>query len=280
MSFLQLNLPLLNKEAEADVLIALLSEFGFDGFHEEVDHLSAFMSYDNFSERAWKAYVDAHSFLQEYKFTLDQVDDINWNKEWESNYPPIYLDHFCQIIAPFHLAKKDFEYTLKIEPKMSFGTGHHDTTQLMIHLMREIDFKDKNVLDMGSGTGVLSILAAKMGAKRIDAIDIDNWAYENIQENISRNEVQVYAHKGDVNFLEELSQTYDVILANINKNILLSDVPSYLAQLQRGGFLLLSGFLPNDESDLDQIPDLSDTCRPVKKVSTKNWMAKCYQIIA
>ena len=276
MRYFNIRHTLVGKKGETDILVALLSNYGFDSFEEEETHLNAFISEEIFHEKDWSAFHQSISFLKDYEFTVLRLENRNWNKEWESNYEPIYIDKFCQITAPFHQQKDGFEYTLNIEPKMSFGTGHHDTTQLMIRLMRSIDFKNKKVLDMGSGTGVLSILANKMGAEWVDAVDIDDWAFENILENITRNNAKVNVHQGDVSFLRLVNLQYDIVLANINKNVLMADVPEYLKFLNKQGLLILSGFLPEDEKELNSMDEINQQCLEGNALSTENWMAKSF----
>jgi len=276
MKYINIQHRLKGQEGETDILVALLSEYGFDSFEEEETYLNAFISEELFHEKKWATDHQLHPFLKDYSYTILHLEERNWNKEWESNYQAIYIDEFCQITAPFHQQKEGFEYNLNIEPKMSFGTGHHDTTQLMIRLMRSIDFKNKKVLDMGSGTGVLAILANKMGANWVDAVDIDDWAFENILENIGRNHTKVNAHQDDVSFLNSVQLQYDIILANINKNVLLTDVPEYLKFLNKDGLILLSGFLPKDEKDISSIKDVQQQCVQNETLRTENWMAKSF----
>jgi len=169
---------------------------------------------------------------------------VNWNEEWEKNFSPIMVDEVCQVRAPFH-PKLDTEFDIVIEPKMSFGTGHHATTHMMIqHILKE-DWQDKKVLDMGCGTGVLAILSEMKGANPIDAIDIDNWCYLNTLENIERNNCKhISTYEGDAGLLE--GKNYDTIIANINRNILLKDMATYANCLNEKGSLFLSGFYQED----------------------------------
>jgi ribosomal protein L11 methyltransferase len=183
-----------------------------------------------------------NSFSVSYK--LKNIAIENWNKKWESNFKPIIVNEICQVRAPFHKAK-NIEYDIIIQPKMSFGTGHHETTRMMIKYILSNDFENKDVLDMGCGTSVLSILAEKRGAKKITAIDIDNWCYENSLENILQNSCKnITVMKGDVTLL--VDKKFDIILANINRNILLSDINKYYTCLNSNGLLFLSGFYKKD----------------------------------
>ena len=169
---------------------------------------------------------------------------MNWNTEWEKNFEPIMVNDTVSVRAPFH-EKTDLPYEIVIEPKMSFGTGHHETTHLMIQQLLSADLKDKTVLDMGSGTGILAIMAELRGAKSVDAIDIDDWCYENAMENAERNNCKkIRVFKGDAALLAD--KNYDVIIANINRNVLINDLPVYYKCLNKGGILLLSGFYRED----------------------------------
>ena len=185
-------------------------------------------------------------------YTAQEIEQVNWNEEWEKNFDPIEVDGLCEVRAPFHKSS-GLEYDIVIEPKMSFGTGHHETTHMMIKHLLKLDLTDKKTLDMGCGTGVLAILAEKKGAQPIDAIDIDNWCYLNSQENAMRNDCKhIEVKEGDATLL--VGQSYDVIIANINRNILMQDIPTYSDCLDVGGVLLLSGFYTED------IPLISEIC--------------------
>lgn len=176
---------------------------------------------------------------------VKEIADQNWNAEWEKNFEPILVDDKCAVRAPFHNPVTGFAMEIVIEPKMSFGTGHHATTWLMMRALFDLDLKGKKLLDMGSGTGVLAILAEKLGAASCDAIDIDEWAYENALENMQRNGCRrVHCALGGADLLGE--KKYDVILANINRNILTRDAAHYLNVLNNGGLILLSGFYTHD----------------------------------
>jgi ribosomal protein L11 methyltransferase len=172
------------------------------------------------------------------------IEQVNWNEEWEKNFNPIDVDGIVSIRAPFH-QNPHLKYDIVIEPKMSFGTGHHETTHMMIQHLLEVDLKDKKVLDMGSGTGILAIFAEMRGAKPVDAIDIDEWCFENSIENVERNNCEnISIYQGDVELLKE--KNYDLIIANINRNVLLADMAQYAKCLNFKGILLLSGFYIED----------------------------------
>ena len=227
-----------------EILIAELGYVGFDSFVENEKGVTAYIQKDK-----WNAFIlDDINILSskefEITFEFNEIEQTNWNEEWEKNFKPIVVDNQVTVRAPFH-DKTTTKYDLVIEPKMSFGTGHHETTYMMIQHILKNDFKNKSVLDMGCGTGVLAILAEKVGANELDAIDIDNWCYVNSLENVERNNCEkVSVYEGDVKLLD--GNNYDIIIANINRNILLADIPRYTRCLNKNGTLFLSGFYKED----------------------------------
>ena len=233
-----------------EILIAELSQLGFDSFQEHENGISAYVDSKISSEIDLK---DIQIFnTEEFKisFEISSVEKQNWNIIWESNFEPIYVDDICCVRAPFH-PKSDYKYDLVIEPKMSFGTGHHETTSMMISFILANEFTNSSVCDIGSGTGVLAILAELRGANRIDAIDIDNWCYLNSIENIERNNSEnINIHEGEVEKLMHFN--YDNIFANINLNVLLNDICIYAKMLNKNGVLYLSGFYKKDINKIEQ----------------------------
>ncbi len=229
-----------------EILVAYLAEAGFEMFEETADGLKAFIGEGNYNEA--KLEEEVISKFPDISYSVSQIQQQNWNELWEKNFEPMQIGD-VYIRAPFHESRPGVKHELIIEPKMSFGTGHHATTSLMILEMLKTDFHGKTVLDMGCGTSLLAILASKQGAKSILAIDIDDWAVENSIENCARNNVHnVEAIKGDASALKE--KHFDIILANINRNVLLEDMPAYAAVLPPGGQILFSGFY---ESDMEVI---------------------------
>lgn len=228
----------------SEILIAELGLAGFESFVENNEGVTAYIQKEH-----WDSFIleDIHILKSDefnISYSFNEIKQTNWNAEWEKNFNPIIVDKLVTVRAPFHDAP-DTKYDIIIEPKMSFGTGHHETTHMMIQHILKNDFKNKSVLDMGCGTGVLAILAEKVGATRLDAIDIDNWCYINSLENVDRNNCKnISVYEGDASLLK--SQSYDVIIANINRNILLADIPTYVAHLSENGILLLSGFYEID----------------------------------
>lgn len=232
-------------EPGAEILIAELGLLPFESFEETETGVKAYIQ----ESEVYENMLDEIYILTNKDFVIDYqsytIEQVNWNEEWEKNFEPIDVDGQCFIRAPFHEAKK-VAYEIVIEPKMSFGTGHHETTYLMMKHLLEMDLQDKTVLDMGCGTAILAILASMKKAKKVDAIDIDNWCYLNSIENVERNHCKnIEVFEGDASLLTESSK-YDVIIANINRNILLNDMKSYANSLKNGGEILFSGFYVED----------------------------------
>ncbi len=230
-----------------EVLVAMLMDKGFECFNEDDSVLKAYGRGDNLTSEIPGIMQSLPKFTDhDYAFSFRILKEKNWNEHWEKNFSPIVVRDRILIKAPFHTIP-DLEYTVIIEPKMSFGTGHHETTRLMLTEMLESDLNGKEVLDMGCGTGVLGILAKKMGAAYVLAVDNDKWAYYNSVENFNKNNVEepfdVFPGERDV--LD--GHTFHFILANINRNILLSDLPAYFQSLKDNGTLILSGILSTDK---------------------------------
>lgn len=227
-----------------DILVAVLSEKGFEGFEEQPGNiLVAYIPEEEFN----KEETDELTAGFGTSYTQERIEQTNWNAVWESNFQPVLMDRFCGIRASFHPPfVPQPQHEILITPKMSFGTGHHATTYSVIKLMEGIDFVGKNVFDFGTGTGILAILAHKMGAGKIDAIDIDTWSVENTRENIVTNNASVNVWQADS--LKDIRDSYNVVLANINRNILLAFMEDMRRILVRDGILILSGILKEDET--------------------------------
>lgn len=232
------------KQPATEILIAELSTVGFESFVENEQGVLAYIQ-----KVDWKEFLlDSIYILQSNEFTITykkkEIKQVNWNSEWEKNFQPIQVENKISIRAPFH-PKTNLPYEIVIEPKMSFGTGHHETTYAMLQQLLGLNITNKKVLDMGCGTGILAIFAEMKGAKPIDAIDIDTWCYENSLENVHQNQCKhISVYKGDASLIA--SKKYDVIIANINRNILLNDIKKYVQSLNEKGILLLSGFYKED----------------------------------
>ena len=236
-----------NLEPYREIIIAELSDACYEGFNETESGLEAYIAEKDFDEEVLKSLsLYNHNLPEEISYTLKKIEEENWNAVWEQNFEPIIVNDQCIVKAPFHEVNRSYPYEIIIEPKMSFGTGHHETTHLMIEIILEKDLKDKKVLDMGCGTGILGILASLKGAKNITAIDIDEWAYTNALENRKRNHIEnMEVLKGDASLLDK--EKYDIIFANINRNILIEDMGRYIQVLIPGGKLIISGIMPEDE---------------------------------
>lgn len=246
MNYIQLRFAEPDAEKRA-ILIALLAEEGFDSFEEEQDALLAYIAKDLYTEDIVSAVGEMFTGAIETK----EIAQQNWNEEWESGFQPVHVAGFCTIRAGFHAPDTTVPYEIIITPKMSFGTGHHATTRLMIQQMKTIDFAGKEVLDFGTGTGVLAILAEKLGTARVLAIDNDEWSYENTLENVAVNNARgIDVQQGSLELAGD--RKFDVILANINRHILLQYMHPMRAALKAGGVLLMSGILDADEQVVRQ----------------------------
>jgi ribosomal protein L11 methyltransferase len=231
--------------AENDLIIGIMSEAGYDGFEEEQHKLHAYISADRFDEAA------ARNLLDQYQisFSSKLLPVKNWNDEWEKNFQPVLVNDFCCIRASFHPAYAEVKHDIIITPRMSFGTGHHATTYLMIQQMEGVIFNDKSVLDFGTGTGVLAILGEKLGAGDVLAIDNDNWSIENAGDNIIENNCsKIRIERSGI--ITSINQ-FDVILANINRNVLLDQMDSLSQHLKEDGVLLMSGLLSGDRPKIE-----------------------------
>lgn len=250
-------------EEYQEILISQLSDLGAEGFEQTDKSLVAY-----FNEHSFKSY-EVNELLKEDSFITNTIEEKNWNEVWESNFQPVVVDNFCAIRAEFHNPIETVEHEIIITPKMSFGTGHHATTYMMIGQMRDIDFTDKTVFDFGTGTGILAILAEKLGARQIHAIDVDEWSIENAKENIAKNNCS----KISVNLSSQISHPKaDVILANINRNVILEYLPQLQKNLSEKGYVLLSGLLIEDEQDIKNAC-IARQLKFIKMSERNNWIS-------
>ena len=250
MDYIEVNFTIepLN-EGFSDILAAELAEIGFESFVEAENGLTAYVPVNEYKLNALSELEQNFASLFQLTFTTTHIADQNWNEEWEKNFTPVIVGNECLIKGTFHTDLPDAKYTITIDPKMSFGTGHHETTQLMIENILKFEFTDKKVLDMGCGTGVLAILATMRGASHVTAIDIEEVAFNNSIENIALNNVNyIKVYQGDASLIT--SNFFDVILANINKNVLLADISKYVKSLNPKGTLILSGIYITDLEDI------------------------------
>jgi ribosomal protein L11 methyltransferase len=259
-----------------DVLAAQLGEIGFDSFLETEAGLEAFIPATNFKEADLEFVLS--SFQDDFTFSTEKelIKSQNWNEIWEKNYfKPLVINNECVIRAPFHTDFPKAKYEIIIEPNMAFGTGNHETTSMMVETILENNIENKTVLDMGCGTGILGILASMKGAKKVTAIDIDEWSFKGANENVALNNIgNMTVKQGDAELLGK--EKFDIILANIHKNVLLSDMPVYYEVLKTGGLLVMSGFYTEDIQDIKSKAEnlkLKDS-----RFKTKNnWVAYAFK---
>ena len=259
MKYIEVTITLNPVDPYRDLLVdALGNEGPYDSFVETPDGLKAYVPADQFDEDWLKSRLDD---LQEFsilnsQFSIQEMPDKNWNEEWEKQHQPVLVEaengKKIWVRAPFHEHRTDADYEIEIEPKMSFGTAHHATTYMMLSYLAELPLEGLRVLDMGCGTAVLGILAKMRGADYVEGIDIDEWAYNNALENVQRNAVEMTIRIGDATLLDMQKDKFDLIIANINRNILLNDMEAYVSVLNTGGTLLLSGFYESDIPALQQ----------------------------
>jgi len=269
MDFIQVSIKA--PEELTDIITAELSQVGYDTFMETENGLCAYITEATFSEPELKAVLHKYQDMATLPYSTEKIPQQNWNEEWEKNFEPLLISGICSVRASFHPQPPNVPYDIVINPKMSFGTGHHETTTLMIQNQLDLDLAGKRVLDMGCGTGILAILAAKLGAKEVVAVEIEDWTVENARENAALNETPVEVRLGDVNQIQN-DQPYDIILANINRNVLLADIPIYTTHLRPGGTLIISGFY---FEDLEAIRSMAENSGLVYKSRREknNWLS-------
>lgn len=261
-----------NNDIVNSILSATIAEIGFESFVEDELGTTAYIQSDMFNMEKLDEILANFPVEAEIIYTFKSIEEQNWNEEWEKNYfQPLIIDNKCIIQSTFHNVPATYDYNIYIDPKMAFGTGHHQTTELMIREILKEDFSGKSLLDMGTGTAILAILASMRGADPIIAIDIDQWAYDNAMENLKINNIDnIKVEIGGAELLG--STTFDVILANINRNILLNDIHSYVSVLNTGGSLYMSGFYVED------IPVITEECNKngltfISNTTKDNWTA-------
>jgi ribosomal protein L11 methyltransferase len=253
-------------KAQSEILIAELVDYGYEGFEETDSSLKAYIPENIYDEIYLKEMSDRHSI----SFNKIIIAETNWNQVWESNFQPVIVDDFVSIRAEFHEPIKSVQYEIVITPKMSFGTGHHATTFMMIQQMRDIEFKNKTVFDFGTGTGILAILADKLNANKVVATDNDEWSINNATENIQRNDCRRIELR--LSSYVPTEESFDIILANINKNVILANLKILKQHLNSGGILILSGVLKEDEKDILQAIDRNDL-KFINTTETSNWLS-------
>ena len=274
MNYIEYDFTVFPTEMGAEILMAELAEVGFDSFVDTPTGIKAYIPKDSWNEQILQdIYLLSNpEFTISYQIT--EIEQVNWNEEWEKNFSPIVVEDLCTVRANFHPVPNT-RYDIVITPKMSFGTGHHETTYMMLQQLLPLSLEGTKVLDMGCGTGILAIMAALRGARDITAIDIDPWCVENATENVQQNNCSFITIKeGDVSLIA--GEQYNLILANINRNILLSDIPAYTQALLPQGLLLVSGFYEED------LPAIKEKCQEVgltylSHIERNRWVSAKFQ---
>jgi len=268
MNYIEVKIQTSDKNVQ-EILIAELSTENYYGFEEVQESLKAFINEDEFNEHELKNILAKHQLT----YTVNTIAEQNWNQLWESNFEPITVDDFVGVRASFHQPIEKVQHEIIITPKMSFGTGHHATTWMMMKEMQLIDFTNKSVFDFGTGTGILAILAEKLGANEVMAVDYDDWCIENATENLETNDCRnIILMKGDT---ANVMQTFNIILANINRNIIEANLQYLVSNLANNAQLLLSGLLQEDEEPIKQ-QLLKYNLTHVNTLHRSGWIAMRY----
>jgi ribosomal protein L11 methyltransferase len=262
----------------AELIMAEIADAGFDTFMETDQGFEAYVELENYDKTQLQAIKDKYTLQTPVVFYQDRIEKQNWNEEWEKSYEPIIVDDRCLIRAEFHKIEKKYPYVITITPKMSFGTGHHQTTHLMVKNQMDIDHGGKRVMDAGCGTAILSIMASKLGAAHVEAFDIDEWSVINGNENLEVNHcTNIHLQQGKLSDFT-FNTVFDIVLANINKNVLLEEIKQYRRYMEPGALLLLSGFYENDINDL-----LAEAARhnlkEVRRDNRETWAALLLQAL-
>lgn len=253
----------------SEILMAELSELGFDSFVETDEGLEAYIKEELFNDLDIKRMLETYAERTPISYAFKKIEKQNWNEEWEKNFQAISIGNDIYVRADFHEAQPDFKYEIIITPKMSFGTGHHETTSMVMEHQLTISHQDKKVLDVGTGTGILAVLASKLGATQISAFDIDEWSVENTIENVALNNANhIEVRLGSIE--NEPMEKYDIVLANINRNILLQQIPAYVTYMKAGASLIISGFYEADIADIQAVAE-SVGLKKVAQLSKNQW---------
>lgn len=264
-----------NPQELNEILMAELETIGFDSFMETEEGVEGYVEKALYEQNAVEDIISRYNSFS-VNYSVSELENKNWNEEWEKNFSPVLIEDRAIIRASFH-PSPGLPVEVVINPKMSFGTGHHETTYMMVQTQLDMDFREKNVMDAGTGTGVLAIIACKLGAKHVLAFDVEEWAFENLQENIKLNDCpEIVPAFGDITQVEHTYHSYDIILANINKNVLLKEIPTYSRYLQQGGKLVLSGFYQYDIVDIQNLAQEHSLLFTSEKVRN-NWASLVFE---
>ncbi len=275
MNYIGVTFHFKSDDVQNEILMAYLAELEYESFEEKDDGVLAYVQEPLFDEEALKELLKTNLSAMDIWYNYEKIDDRNWNELWESNYQSVVIAEQCLVRAPFHESDPSLKYEIVIEPQMSFGTAHHETTSQILEYILEHNFEGENVLDMGCGTGVLAILAAMKGGKKLEAIDNDEWAYRNSVQNVERNGFpDIKVVQGDAEDLK--GKMFTVIFANINRNILLKDIPAYAKALASGGRIYFSGFY---DEDLKIIRDKAEEngLKFINNKSRNRWVAAYFE---
>ena len=268
MEYLEIKFKL--PEEYRDIIVAELSDHGYDTFLETTEGFNTYTDKSEPDLTSIREVIERYKELCSIEFETTVFPDKNWNEEWEKNFDPIVVEDKCLVKAPFHNIVKSYPLEILIQPKMAFGTGHHATTYLMLQEMMEMDFKDQSVLELGSGTGILAIAAVKLGANMVWATDINEWSINNSSDNFTLNGIDsIHLLCGQIEDLN-IPHQYDIVLANINRNVLLEEIPSYLLKMSPNGSLLLSGFFEEDQHLIEACLT-TNNLHVVKRNVRNNW---------
>lgn len=276
MNYIELKLSV---DAEfSDIFMAELGELGYETFTEESYGLNAYITEDLFSEENLDSMIERYLGMTQISYSFKSLEKKNWNEEWEKSYEPISVfENGILVRASFHEPNPAYQYEIVINPKMSFGTGHHETTSMMLGLqLKEINHEGKKVLDVGCGTGILAIMASKLGASEVAAFDIEEWAAENSRENVALNHCEnVVVRQGTIE--DEPAEQYDVVLANINRNILMRDIPQYINFMKpNASVLAVSGFYEHDIADIETVANEVGLVK-IGGTSKNNWASVIFE---
>ena len=274
--YIEVTIPFKNTEI-SDILVAELSEIGYDTFAQYPDRLEAFVETEKYDSKELETVLAKYESFGVKEYSQILMEDKNWNEEWEKNFEPVVVENKLRIRATFHPADPSMKWEIVIDPKMSFGTGHHETTALVLANQTELDFVGKSVLDIGCGTGILSVFASMQGAVNIVAIDNNPWCIENTTENLGLNNIKnCDIRLGTISETVLEAEKFDIILANITRNVVLTELPIYANQLKSGGLILLSGFF---EHDLDEIFERTEPngLEYISHKNKNNWISPVFK---